>query len=169
MFLCRQKKTDKHTHTHTSNLETREIVTEERMFGCTRAAEQKQGKIATYGGKAGDVSDYKPGSDGVSGGIAEKAVISTLKGHENENKPHLTCAKRNLKLWEMVNRQDKGTVQKWRKHRKVTWLVTLPTSCFSTQPLLSKSMKLVWLPGPNADKETQKQRKGLMCWTQCWV
>lgn len=42
------------------NLETRKIATEERMLGCMRAAEQQQGKIATYGGKAGDVSDYEP-------------------------------------------------------------------------------------------------------------
>lgn len=67
-----------------------------------RAAEQKQGKIATYGGKAGDVSDYKPGSDGVSGGIVEKAVKSTLRRHEKENKPHLSCARQSLKLWKMV-------------------------------------------------------------------
>lgn len=32
-----------------------------------------------------------PGGDGVSGGIVEKAVKSTLRRHENENKPHLTC------------------------------------------------------------------------------
>lgn len=104
MFLCRQKK--KQTYTHKKiNLETTEIVTEERMFGCMRAAEQKQGKIAAHGGKAGDVSDYEPGSDGVSGGIVEEAVKSTLKGHEKENKPRLTCVKQSLKLWEMVSRQ----------------------------------------------------------------
>lgn len=61
------------------------------MFGCVRAAEQKQGKIAAYGGKAGDVSNYEPGGDGASGGIAEKAVKSTLRRHEKENKPHSTC------------------------------------------------------------------------------
>lgn len=75
------------------------------MFGCVRAAEQKQGKIAAYGGKAGDVSDYEPGGDGASGGIAEKAVKSTLTRHEKENKPHLTCARQRLKLWEMGSRR----------------------------------------------------------------
>lgn len=69
------------------NLETREIVSEERMFGCMRAAERKQGKIATYGGKAGDLSDYEPGGDRASGGIVEKAVRSTSRRHEKENKP----------------------------------------------------------------------------------
>lgn len=56
------------------------------------------GENGNIWGRAGDVSDYEPGGEGASGGIAEKAVKSTLRRYEKENKPRWTCVKQSLKL-----------------------------------------------------------------------
>lgn len=83
----------------------------------------KTGKIAAYGGKAGDVSDYEPGGDGASGGTAEKAVKSTLRRHEKENKPHLTCAQTAL---EALGRWEADGGEGMEEARKCNVTVTLP-------------------------------------------